>query len=80
MPNYVLFLVHVVHMYVNCAIMAMLSIEHNGGVCVIICIARDIPAFVMYCFYGASGSFQLIESIDSMITINYILCIFIREF
>ena len=28
---------------------------------------RDIPAFVMYCVYGASRSSLLIESTDSMI-------------
>ena len=30
-------------------------------------LARDIPAFVMYCVYGESGSSLLIESTDSMI-------------
>ena len=30
-------------------------------------IARDIPAFVMYCVNGESGSSLLIESTDSMI-------------
>ena len=29
--------------------------------------ARDIPAFVMYCVNGESGSSLLIESTDSMI-------------
>ena len=28
---------------------------------------RDIPAFVMYCVYGASRSSLLVESTDSMI-------------
>ena len=35
--------------------------------CVIVCLARDIPAFVMYCVNGESGSSLLIESTDSMI-------------
>ena len=35
--------------------------------CVIVHLARDIPAFVMYCVYGASHSSLLIESTDSMI-------------
>ena len=35
--------------------------------CVIVYLARDIPAFVMYCVNGASGSSVLIESTDSMI-------------
>ena len=42
----------------------------DGGVqkCVIVYLARDIPAFVMYYFvYGESGSSLLIESTDSMI-------------
>ena len=30
-------------------------------------LARDIPAFVMYCVNGESGSSLLIESTDSMI-------------
>ena len=30
-------------------------------------LARDIPAFVMYCVNAESGSFLLIESTDSMI-------------
>ena len=33
----------------------------------IVYLARDIPAFVMYWVYGASGSSLLIESTDSMI-------------
>ena len=33
----------------------------------IVYLARDIPAFVMYCVYGASRSSLLIESTDSMI-------------
>ena len=32
-------------------------------------LARDIPAFVMYCINGESGSSLLIESTDSMISI-----------
>ena len=35
--------------------------------CVIVYLARDIPAFVMYCVNGESGSSLLIESTDSMI-------------
>ena len=35
--------------------------------CVIVYLARDIPAFVMYCVNGASRSSLLIESTDSMI-------------
>ena len=35
--------------------------------CVKVYLARDIPAFVMYCIYGESGSFLLTESTDSMI-------------
>ena len=44
-------------------------IDHDGGVlkCVMVYLARDIPAFVMYCVYGESRSYLLIESIDSMI-------------
>ena len=34
---------------------------------VIVYLARDIPAFVMYCVNGESGSSLLIESTDSMI-------------
>ena len=34
---------------------------------VIVYLARDIPAFVMYCINGESGSSILIESTDSMI-------------
>ena len=33
-------------------------------------LAGDIPAFVMYCVNGESGSSLLIESTDSMIYIN----------
>ena len=35
--------------------------------CVIVYLARDILAFVMYCINGESGSSLLIESINSMI-------------
>ena len=38
--------------------------------CVIMYLARDIPAFVMYCVNGESGSSLLIESTDSMISYN----------
>ena len=37
--------------------------------CVIVYLARDIPAFVMYCVYGESRSSLLIESTDSMIIV-----------
>ena len=37
----------------------------------IVYLARDIPAFVIYCVNGESGSSLLIESTDSMI---YRLC------
>ena len=33
----------------------------------IVYLARDIPAFVMFCVYGESRSSLLIESTDSMI-------------
>ena len=33
----------------------------------IVYLARDIPAFLMYCVKGESGSSRLIESTDSMI-------------
>ena len=36
----------------------------------IVYLARDIPAFVMYCVYGESGSSLLMESTDSMIVTN----------
>ena len=35
--------------------------------CVIVYLVRDIPALVMYCVNGESGSSLLIESNDSMI-------------
>ena len=35
----------------------------------IVYLVRDIPAFVMYCVNGESGSSLLIESTDSMIGI-----------
>ena len=45
------------------------AIEHDGGVlkCVIVYLARNIPAFVMYCVNGETRSSLLIESTDSMI-------------
>ena len=36
----------------------------------IVYLARDIPAFVMYCVNGTSRSSLLIESTDSMIYFN----------
>ena len=42
----------------------------------IVYLARDIPAFVMYCVYGESCSSLLIESTNSMMILFYItLCI-----
>ena len=35
----------------------------------IVYLARDIPAFIMYCVNGESGSSLLIESTDSMISL-----------
>ena len=45
------------------------AVKHDGCVLksVIVYLARDIPAFVMYCVNGESGSSLLIESTDSMI-------------
>ena len=40
-------------------------------------LARDIPAFVMYCVYGESRSSLLIESVDSMIIMIIIIIIII---
>ena len=62
--------------YVNCTIIVMLythslEISHRTRwwclKCVIVYLARDIPAFVMYCVNGASRSSIRIESTDSMI-------------
>ena len=36
----------------------------------IVYLARDIPAFVMYCVYGESRSSLLIESTDSISTLH----------
>ena len=33
----------------------------------IVYLAQDVPAFLMYCIYGTSRSSLLIESTDSMI-------------
>ena len=38
---------------------------------VIVYLARDIPAFVMYCVNGESGSSPLIESTESMIMVKF---------
>ena len=47
----------------------------------IVYLARDIPAFVMYCVNGESGSSLLIESTDSMIIINFMnVSIIITDF
>ena len=37
----------------------------------IVYLARDIPAFVMYCVYGESRSSLLIESTNYMIVLLY---------
>ena len=37
----------------------------------IVYLVRDIPAFVMYCINGESGSSLLIESTDSMIYVIF---------
>ena len=39
----------------------------------IVYLARDIPAFVMFCVNGESGSSLLIESIDSMIIVAIVV-------
>ena len=74
MPNGDFFTSH--GAYVNCAVIAMLythSIEISHRTrwwclkCVIVYLTRYIPAFVMYCVNGESGSSLLIESTDSMI-------------
>ena len=41
----------------------------------IVYLAQDIPAFVMYCVYGASRSSLLIESTNSMIIVKNIIII-----
>ena len=51
------------------------AVEHDGVKCVIVYLARDIPAFVMYCVNGESGSSLLIESTDSMIYVYNIIII-----
>ena len=43
--------------------------------CVIVYLARVIPAFVMYCVNGASCSSLLVESTDSIIIIIIIIII-----
>ena len=43
----------------------------------IVYLARDIPAFVMYCVNGESGLSLLIESTDSMIYIYMYIYIYI---
>ena len=39
----------------------------------IVYLVRDIPAFVMYCVNGESGSSLLIESTNSMIIVSMVL-------
>ena len=60
--------------HVNCSVVIHsipLEISHRTRwsclKCVIVYLARDIPAFVMYCVYGESRSSLLIESTNSMI-------------
>ena len=49
--------------------------------CMIMYLARDIPAFAMYCIYGESDSSLLIQSTDSgydsEINIQYTTCIYV---
>ena len=75
--------------HVNCAIMAILYTHSIGNQlyntmvsclkCVIVYLAGDIPAFIMYCVYGESGSSLLIESTDSMIIILLLANILLRS-
>ena len=44
----------------------------------IVYLAQDIPAFVMCCVNGESGSSLLIESIDSMIQSLSVVCVCVR--
>ena len=46
----------------------------------IVYLARDIPAFVMYCVNGESGSSLLIESTDSMIHLQINQCTYVGTF
>ena len=70
--------------YVNLRYIAMLYTYSIGNQrrtrwwclkCVIVYLARDIPAFVLYCVNGESGSSLLIESTDSMIYVYNIIII-----
>ena len=71
MPNRYFFTSRVV--FVNLRYIAILYTHSIGNLkCVIVYLARDIPAFVMYYVNGESGSSLLIESTDSMIYIMYI--------
>ena len=57
-------------LYRRCYTLIRLEISLRTRWClksVIVYLARDIPAFVMYCVDGESGSSLLIESTDSMI-------------
>ena len=65
---------------VNSAIMAMLYTDSIGNSCrtrlwrlkcVIVYLTRDIPAFVMYCVYGESGS-SLLDKVIYNIKYNSI--------
>ena len=42
----------------------------------IVYLARDIPAFVLYCIYGESRSSLLRESTDSMIVLSLSLPVY----
>ena len=59
--------------YVNLRYIALILLEISGRTrwwylkCVIVYLAREIPAFIMYCINGESGSSLLIESTGSMI-------------
>ena len=61
--------------YVNGAIITLIRLEIGRRTrwwclkCVLVYLARDNPAFVMYCVNGASDSSLLLESTDSMIRI-----------
>ena len=65
--------------YVNLRYIAFIQLEISRRThrwClkyVIVYLARDIPAFVMYCVNGESGSSLLIESTDSMIYIHALI-------
>ena len=63
----------VIHTF-NFAQVKSMEISHRGRwwclKCVIVYLARDIPAFVMYCVNGASRTSLVIESTNSMIYVH----------